>query len=226
MTAARSTDRPVTPTDEDYLKAIYSVQLDHEKASTSMIAGRLGFAPATVTGQLKKLAEQGWVTYSPYRGASLTSTGRAVAVEVVRHHRLIESFLAGVLGIPWDRVHDEAERLEHALSEYMEDRIDEYLGYPSADPHGAPIPTRDGAVDETDRLRLRELRVGDHATVVEVIDRDPGLLVYLESIGLRPGTRIEVTAIEPYDELISVRLGDTSRTVGPASADQVIVRRL
>jgi DtxR family Mn-dependent transcriptional regulator len=225
VTAARSNERPVTATDEDYLKAIYAIELDHDRAATSMLAERLGFSPATVTGQLKKLHEQGWIVYSPYRGASLTDTGRAIALEVLRHHRLIEAFLSHALKIPWDRVHDEAERLEHALSEYLEDRIDEYLGHPSVDPHGAPIPTRAGLVADSGRLRLGDLAVGEKAEIVEVSDRDSGLLAHLESIGLRPGTELSVLSVEPFDGLITIRTAEGSRTIGSTSAGQIIVRK-
>jgi DtxR family Mn-dependent transcriptional regulator len=125
-----------TEADENYLKEIYTLGLDHANITNSLLADRLGYSPSTITGQLKKLANLQWVVYEPYQGVTLTETGRAIALEVIRHHRLIETYLAQALNIPRDRVNEEAEKLEHALSEYLEERIDELLGHPSTDPHG------------------------------------------------------------------------------------------
>src|SRR5512146_806134 len=146
-----------TEADENYLKEIYTLQLDHAPVSTSALADRLGYSSATVTGMLKKLASLHWVIYEPYQGVTLTETGRAIALEVIRHHRLIETYLAQALNIPWDRVHAEADRLEHALSEYLEERIDDLLGHPSFDPHGSPIPTPEGSIQPLDRRPLSTL---------------------------------------------------------------------
>ena len=213
-----------TETDENYLKEIYELSLDHEHVTTSMLADRLGHSPPTVTGQLKKLASLKWVVYAPYQGVTLTDTGRAIALEVIRHHRLIETFLAQALGIPWDRVHAEAEKMEHTLSEYLEERIDELLDHPSVDPHGAPIPSRDGVIPDTHRLRLVDLPVGTTAQVVEVSDRDPDLLVYLDKLNLRPGMEFEVLNVEPIDGLITIRAANRIDTLGQNSASRIFVK--
>ena len=143
--------------EENYLKETYALQLDHDQVTTSMLAQRIGHSAPTVTGMLKRLSGRKWVTYEPYRGVTLTKSGKAAALDVIRRHRLLETFLTRVLDIPWDRVHAEAERLEHALSDYLEGRIDEYLGHPERDPHGSPIPAADGSIDEPDRLHLSDL---------------------------------------------------------------------
>ncbi len=179
----------ITEADQNYLKEIYSLELDHHQVTTSMLADRFGFSPATVTGMLKKLSHNGWVAYEPYQGVMLTDDGRKIALEVVRHHRLIETFLARALDIPWERLHDEAEKLEHVLSDYLEARIDERLGFPTSDPHGSPIPSVDGLITDAGRTRLANLDAGAEAEVVEVYDRDPELLARLEELGLTPGTK-------------------------------------
>lgn len=212
-----------TETDQDYLKEIYMLELDHEHATTTLLADRLGFSAATVTGQLKKLAGLDLVSYSPYRGVTLTDAGRLIALETIRHHRLLETYLAQALGVPWDRVHVEAERLEHAISEYLEDRIDEMLDHPITDPHGSPIPSREGAMTDNGRLRLTSLEPGDRADIIEVNDRDPRLLERLDHLGLTLGTRIVVESIEPVDGLITIAVGAQRHTLGQTSAGQLIV---
>ena len=189
-----------------------------------MLADRLGCSPPTITGQLKKLANLHWVIYQPYRGVSLTNTGRAIALEVIRHHRLIETYLAQALGIPWDRVHEEAEKMEHALSEYLEERIDELLGHPSVDPHGAPIPSRDGVIRDANRLRLVDLPAGAIAEIVEVNDRDPNFLIHLDRLNLHSGTQFEVLSVEPIDGLITIRAFSQVHTLGQTSASRILVK--
>ena len=176
--------------EENYLKETYALRLEHTRVTTSMLADRVGHSAPTVTGMVKKLAGRKWVTYEPYQGVTLTRSGKAAALEVIRHHRLLETYLTRALGVPWDRVHDEAEKLEHVLSEYLEDLIDEYLGHPERDPHGSPIPTRDGSIKEPDRLRLSDLPAGSLAQVVEVGDREPGLLARLDEMQLGLTTRL------------------------------------
>jgi DtxR family Mn-dependent transcriptional regulator len=212
-----------TETDQNYLKEIYMLELDHDHATTNLLADRLGFSAATVTGQLKKLAGLNLVAYSPYRGATLTQAGRSIALETIRHHRLLETYLAQALGVPWDRVHVEAERLEHVISEYLEDRIDEMLDHPVVDPHGSPIPSREGTMLETRGVRLTDLQAGERAEIIEVNDRDPRLLERLDELGLRLGTRLRVFAIEPLDGLIVVEVGSEKHTLGQTSASQIIV---
>ncbi len=214
----------ITETDQNYLKETYALQLEHDHVTTSMLADRVGASAATVTGMLKKLAERQWVAYEPYKGVTLTETGRSIALEVVRHHRLLETYLSKALGIPWDKVHDEAERLEHVISEYLESRIDELLDHPAIDPHGSPIPAHDGSIRESARLHLTDVRAGTDCEIVEVSDRDPGLLARLDRLKLHPGTRLQVLGVEPIDGLITLRVATESLVLGSKTASQVIVR--
>ncbi len=190
--------------EENYLKETYSLQLEHDQVTTSMLADRIGHAAPSVTGMIKKLASRKLVSYEPYRGMTLTKSGRVAALEVIRHHRLLETFLTRTLGVPWDRVHDEAEKLEHVLSEYLEGLIDEYLGHPAIDPHGSPIPALDGSIKELDRLRLSDLPAGSFAQVVEVSDREPALLVRLGAMHLGLEAKLQVLEVEPVDRLITI----------------------
>lgn len=216
----------ITEADQNYLKEIYGLELDHQQVTTSMLADRFGFSPATVTGMLKKLSQRGWVAYERYQGVTLTDDGRKIALEVIRHHRLLETYLARALDIPWDRLHEEAEKLEHVLSDYLEARIDESLGYPTSDPHGSPIPAADGSMSDSGRLRLANLANGDRAEVVEVNDRDPDLLGRLEELRLIPGAKVSVEAVEPLDGLLTLRVGKDSVVVGQTTANRVFVKRL
>jgi DtxR family Mn-dependent transcriptional regulator len=204
----------LTQSMENYLKAIFEIQEWADRASTSSIAERMSIAPPSVTAMVKKLAELRLVTHEPYQGVRLTRAGEMAAAEVVRHHRLIEKYLADALGVPWDRVHEEAEKLEHVISEDLEDRIDGALGYPTVDPHGAPIPARDGRVSRVTALPLSESAGGDRVVVVEVDDRDPGLLRYLGDRQLFPGTAVEVVRVEPYGGATVLRVGDNEFSIG------------
>ena len=215
-----------TEADENYLKEIYTLELDHEPVTTSMLADRFGYSPATITGMLKKLSNLGWVDYEPYRGVSLTNAGRMIALEVIRHHRLIETFLVQALNIPWERVHVEAEKLEHALSEYLEERIDELLGHPAYDPHGAPIPSLDGQIQNPERLRLADLAAGDKAVIVEVNDRNLDLLAHLTRLQIHPQSKIRVISVEPIDGLITIQVSGQTHTLGQTSASQILVKKL
>jgi DtxR family transcriptional regulator, Mn-dependent transcriptional regulator len=196
--------------EENYLKAIYEQQYERGSmwVTTSALAHQLGVSPASVTEMLKKLAghEPMLLVYERYHGVQLTEEGLSAAREVVRHHRLIESFLIQALGYPWDRVHAEAHRLEHAISEEMEDRIADYLGEPGRDPHGAPIPRRDGGVEALDDVKLSDLPLGQPARVRRVLDEDPALLRYLGELGLIVGARLEITERAPFDGPLFVRL--------------------
>ena len=185
-----------TPAAEDYLKAIYQIGRSGEAATTSALAAHLDVAPASVTGMVKKLAVAGLVEHAKYQGARLTETGRLVAVETIRHHRLVETYLYQALGVPWDRLHAEAEAWEHVLSEDLEARMDAALGHPTHDPHGAPIPTPDLELDEGDLLPLARLEPGQEATVARVSDHDAGLLRRVGAAGLYPGTRFLLRAAD------------------------------
>lgn len=199
---------------EDYLKTIYEIECEQGRVATTVLAERLHVAPASATGMLKKLAETNLVAYERYQGVELTDAGRRIALEVIRHHRLIELYLAETLNVPWDRVHEEAEQLEHGLSEYLEDRIDAMLGSPVADPHGAPIPLRDGSLPPRSDVRLTDLQPDQPAVVAEVSDRDPALLRYVGRLGLYPGTRVLVLAKAPFDGPITVRVADLEQVLG------------
>ncbi len=204
--------RGVSSAIEDYLKAIFD--LGGEGVKTQSLADALGVSAASVTGMLGKLAELNLVAYEKYRGASLTESGRKIALETLRHHRLIETYLAEALGYPWHAVHDEAERLEHVISEDFEARIAEHLGHPSFDPHGDPIPQLDGTLPESHALPLTELGVGQEAILTRITDQRSEVLVYLEAHGLRPGARVTVLEHAPFDG--PVILGCEGRSVALA----------
>jgi DtxR family transcriptional regulator, Mn-dependent transcriptional regulator len=208
---------------EDYLKTIFDLQREHGKVATTVLAERLGLTPASVTGMIKKLAGMHLLEHEPYQGVVLTPAGEKIALEVIRHHRLLERYLAEALGVPWDRVHDEADNWEHVLSEDLEDRIDAMLGYPTTDPHGAPIPARDGSIAPPVRERLADLLPGQSATIAEVSDHDSALLRYLGELGLYPGARVEVLAVAPFGGPLTVRLGETEHALGREAAGFVSV---
>jgi len=208
---------------QDYLKAIYKLQEQAELAPTSALADSLGVAPASVTNMCKKLAELNLVEYEPYQGVKFTPAGKKVALEIVRHHRLIELYLAEALKVPWDRVHEEAEKLEHVISEDLEDRMAAALGDPLFDPHGAPIPTRTGTISQQPSGRLADMRAGDRLTVVEVDDHDPELLRYLGSMGLYPGTEVMLLAYAPFDGPLTLCIGEDQHNLGYQAAKAVMV---
>jgi len=209
---------------EDYLKAVYELERrGGGTAATNALAERLRVAPASVSGMVRRLAEQGLLAYERYRGVRLTDAGRRAALRTLRRHRIIESYLATVLGYPWDRVHAEAERLEHAASDELIDRMAAALGDPAFDPHGAPIPTRDGAVDEPHLTPLSELAVGQRARVVRVSDENDELLRYLADLGLLPGTEVLLVGRAPFDGPLTVDVGERAQTIGAGVARQVLV---
>ncbi len=208
---------------EDYLKAIYDLGRSGEAVTTSALAERLGVTSASVTGMVKKLAEMHLVTHEPYRGVVLAEAGRRIALEVIRHHRLVERYLHDALGVPWDRVHAEAERIEHVLSEDIEARMDAALGHPTTDPHGAPIPTLDLVLTEPDVTPLADLAAGQHGVVAEVSDHDADLLRYVGDLGLYPQTPLDVVAVAPFDGPITVRVDGEERTVGQKAARYIFI---
>ncbi|GIK42522.1 MAG: transcriptional regulator [Chloroflexota bacterium] len=208
---------------QDYLKAIYKLQERSEQVPTSALAELLGVAPASVTNMCKKLAELHLVEYEPYQGVKFTPAGKKLALEIVRHHRLIELYLAEALNVPWDRVHEEAEKLEHVISEDLEDRMAAALGNPLFDPHGAPIPSRAGAISEQPSGRLVDMRVGDRLIVVEVDDDDPEMLRYLGSMGLYPGTELLLLSHAPFDGPLTLCIGDTQHNLGYQAAKSILV---
>jgi DtxR family transcriptional regulator, Mn-dependent transcriptional regulator len=208
---------------EDYLKAIYAIGRGAGPAATNEIAQRLAIAPASVSGMVRRLADQGLLAYERYRGVRLTDAGRRAALRTLRRHRVIEAYLAKALDYPWDRVHAEAERLEHAASDELIDRMAATIGEPEVDPHGAPIPTREGSVDETIHTSLAELDIGASGFIVRVEDEDPEMLRYLAELALVPGKRVVLKARAPYDGPITVVLGRHELSIGPALAAHVLV---
>jgi DtxR family transcriptional regulator, Mn-dependent transcriptional regulator len=209
---------------EDYLKQIYHLQDTEGTVGSAALAARLHVSAPSVTNMVKRLHDVGLVSHSPYRGIDLTPVGRTLALEVIRHHRLIELYLAEFLGMPWDKVHDEAERLEHVISEDLESRMAEKLGQPGFDPHGDPIPTSEGTVPDVPSRPLWEAPIGERVTVARVSDRDPGLLAFLADIGLIPGSTVFVTDVSPYAGTQTVRIGETEHVVGADLARSIRVR--
>jgi DtxR family transcriptional regulator, Mn-dependent transcriptional regulator len=215
----------ISPAIEDYLKAIYTLGRSQPQVTTSLLAEHLGFKPASVTGMLKTLSDMHLVAYTPYHGVGLTAAGERIALEVVRHHRLIELYLVEALGYAWDEVHDEAEKLEHHISEKLEARIAARLGEPNFDPHGDPIPTLEGTLPSGSDARLADLNVGDRGTIARVRDQHPERLRYLADLGLVPGAPIEVVASAPFDGPISVRIGDAVHPLDRRIAREIYVVR-
>jgi DtxR family Mn-dependent transcriptional regulator len=183
---------------QDYLRAIHALQEAGGRVSTSALAERMGVSSPSASAAVKKLAAQGLVRHERYRGVSLTSNGARVAIELVRHHRLLEQYLSETLGVGIDQVHAEADRLEHALSEELEARIDERLGFPTHDPHGDPIPNAELEVARTDLRSLGELEPGEQATIRRVPDADTQLLRYLSSLKLVPGEAVKLLSVAPF----------------------------
>jgi DtxR family transcriptional regulator, Mn-dependent transcriptional regulator len=200
---------------EDYAKAIYVLETrGDEPVSTNALADRLGVTPGSVSAMIKKLDDADLVTHTPYRGVRLTAAGRRTALEVIRHHRLLELFLAEVLEMPWDRVHQEAEVLEHVLSSELEEIIAAKLGNPTHDPHGDPIPTPDFEIEELETRSLAELEPGDHGVFVRVSDSDSAMLRYLGDRGVTPGAELEVVERQPFGGPLFVRVGPAVHPLG------------
>jgi DtxR family transcriptional regulator, Mn-dependent transcriptional regulator len=225
MAAIDRTRTAPTEAMENYVKAIYGLQRRGPgPVSTNALAQRLSVTPASASGMVKKLAERGLATHVPYRGVELSAEGEALALEVLRHHRLLELYLAESLGVPWDRVHDEAEVLEHVLSEELEELIAAKLGNPTHDPHGDPIPTRDGHIDEAETSSLDALEPGAKGTFVRVSDSDPEMLRWLAERGISPGDRFEVTDRQPFGGPLFVRFGDETHVLGGGLAQAMRVQ--
>jgi DtxR family transcriptional regulator, Mn-dependent transcriptional regulator len=204
---------------QDYAKAIYMLQVrGGGLATTNALAERLAVTPGSASSMVKKMGDMGLVTHAPYKGVRLTKRGLRVALEVVRHHRLLELYLAESLGLPWDRVHDEAEVLEHVLSEELEELIASKLGHPTHDPHGDPIPTRDGHITEQETESLEDLPAGARGKFVRISDSDPRMLRYLSERGVSPGDSFEVVDKQPFGGPLFVRFGDSVHVLGGALA--------
>lgn len=226
-------DKTLTPAVEDYLKTIYNLREDSPIAdaddtggvSTQAVAARLGVAAPSATAMIKKLAGLGLVRHTPYHGVELSADGEKVALEVIRHHRLSETFLTRVLGIEWDKAHEEAEKWEHVLSEEVEARMAALLGDPTHDPHGAPIPTLDGRIAHDSASPLAEIEAGTRVVVRRVSDEDAALLRHLQKVGLIPGAEVEVLRAVPTEGVIQIRVGKQQHIVGLAPASAVLVEK-
>lgn len=204
---------------EDYVKTIYShTEWQDDPITPSGLAARLGLAASSVTEMVKKLAASGLVTHVPYGAVTLTAEGRMLALRMLRRHRLIETWLVDSFGYSWDEVHDEAEVLEHALSDRLLEAIADQLGHPTRDPHGDPIPSRDGVVDRADAVQLALATDGQRGRVVRISDRDPELLRYLEAEGIRLDSPVHVEGRRPFGGALAVRVGDSEHDVGNEAA--------
>ncbi len=213
MSAALQHD-VLTRSVEDYLKAIYRLSPHGRTASTSEIAQRLELSPASVSGMVKRLSEQGLLEHVPYKGVQLTAEGRRAALRMLRRHRLIEAYLVAFLGYTWDTVHDEAERLEHAVSDTLVERMAAVLGNPTVDPHGDPIPTPDGDIDEPAGMPLSDVPAGASAVIRQVEEGQPDRLRYIASLGLRPGVRVSVVDRQPFQGPVTIEVAGETHVIG------------
>ncbi|HET9465805.1 MAG TPA: metal-dependent transcriptional regulator [Gemmatimonadales bacterium] len=212
--SAAVANEPLTRSVEDYLKAIYQLSPEGRPASTSEIANLLALSPPSVTGMVKRLSEHGLLEHVPYRGVQLTEDGRRAALRMVRRHRLIEAYLVEFLGYSWDTVHEEAERLEHAVSDTMVERMAGALGHPSVDPHGDPIPAADGSIHELACTALADVPVGETVEIRRVNESQPERLRYIGSLGLRPGVHVRVVDRQPIDDLVTIEVGTEKQVIG------------
>jgi DtxR family Mn-dependent transcriptional regulator len=214
-----ASSEPVSPAMEDYAKAIYALEeRGGGSVSTNSLAGRLGVSPASASGMVRRLGELGLASHAPYHGVQLTPAGRRIALEVLRHHRLLELYLSRSLGVPWDRVHQEAEVLEHHLSEELEELIFAQLGEPTHDPHGDPIPARDLTVETRPTRSLQTLAPGARGRFVRISDSEPEMLRYLAARGISPGDELEVEDKQPFDGPVFVRFDSGVHVLGGALA--------
>ena len=223
MSARTST---ISPAMEDYLKAIHQIAEDTGggPVQTQALSDRLQVSTASVTGMMKKLDQYKLVEHEPYRGVVLTPRGEQVALEVLRHHRLLELYLVEQLGMSWEEVHAEADRLEHVISEGLEDRIAAALGQPERDPHGDPIPARDGTVPSDPWQRLTAVAAGSTVEILRVSDRDPRLLQYLAERGLRPGATVSVESVDELAGVITLSVDGTTSTLALTTVTEISVR--
>ena len=216
----------LSPAVEDYAKAIFALHQELQgPVTTTAVAERLGVTAASASGMVRRLHEHGLVEHMPYKGVELTAEGRRVALRVLRHHRLLETYLAESLGVPWDRVHDEAEVLEHALSDDLEALIAAKLGHPTHDPHGDPIPSAELVLDERPNECLAALEAGVCGVLSRVSDAEPEMLRYLAARGIAPGARFEVLERQPFDGPLFVRFGDDVHVLGGELARAMSVER-
>lgn len=215
---------PLSAAVEDYLKAIYALRAEGASiVTTQALAARMNVTAPSATAMVKKLAGLGLANHEPYRGVELTASGEKIALEIIRHHRILETYLSQVLGLEWDKVHDEADRLEHVLSEEVEARMAEALGHPARDPHGAPIPNLDGEIPDSDEKPLSQTQQGEHLVVRHVADENAGVLRHLSELGIRPDAQIEVLRAEKDEGVLVLRVDGQNCTLGAAPAQAVFV---
>jgi DtxR family Mn-dependent transcriptional regulator len=222
---AATVREPLTASVEDYLKAIYNLSPEGRPASTSDIAHRLELSAPSVSGMVKRLSEQGLLEHVPYKGVQLTNEGRRAALRMIRRHRIIETYLVDRLGYPWDTVHAEAERLEHAVSDTLIQRMADALGNPHADPHGEPIPTADGLIEEISATPLPEIPLGDTVEIRRVTAGDPERLRYLASLDLKPGAIITVVERQPFQGPITLRISGRLQVLGHELGSSLLCSR-
>ncbi|MCH8872284.1 metal-dependent transcriptional regulator [candidate division KSB1 bacterium] len=213
----------ITQAVQDYLKIIFKLANNGKAVSTNAIAEKLQISQASVTGMIKKLSDLKLTTHRPYYGVELTQTGRKIALEIIRHHRLLELYLAEALGYSWDQVHDEAEKLEHVISEEFEDKMAKILGNPTADPHGAPIPSKDGLIEERTLECLSVIDAGQKVQVKEVSDKDPEMLRYLGDIGIFPDVMIDVMEKAPFGGPLLIKVAGKEYNLGERLTDNILV---
>lgn len=212
-----------THTIEDYLKAIYKLEENGELATPALIGALVGFSATAVNNTLKKLVKMKLVTYKPYSEVKLTKSGKKIALEVIRHHRLLELYLVEAVGLSWDQVDTEAEKLEHVLSESLEERIDQLLGSPKTDPHGEPIPTKEGEVETPECQRLSKVELGEIVRVRKVDDSRSDLLRYLGGLGIYPEVKLKLLGKLPFDRALVVKIGKRQRVIGIEAANRIFV---
>jgi DtxR family transcriptional regulator, Mn-dependent transcriptional regulator len=221
------TIQELAPRISDCLKVIFTMQDRGQKVTTSAVSEQLGVSDATVTMLFKDFAEAGWVEHAPYHGVRLTPVGASKAMEVIRHHRLLELYLARELGYSWDKVHAEADKLEHVISEEFEDKVDALLGYPTVDPHGDPIPSKDGIIAVRKGCTLTQLKVGQVALILRINDQNPEKLCYLGQLGLYPETSVQMLGRAPFSGPIRILVGEkplqVEHMLGVELAEQIIV---
>jgi DtxR family transcriptional regulator, Mn-dependent transcriptional regulator len=213
----------LSPSVEDYMKAIYKSRVDNGHVATQQLADRLGVSAPAVSKMMRRLAELRLISHAPYQSVELTRAGEKMALEIIRHHRLLELYLVNAMGFTWDSVHEEAERLEHHISEDFEDRIDELLGHPAACPHGDPIPTRAGVIARTSNRSLARQQKPEQLVVSRVSDEDAELLRYFKSLGVVPGAAVEFVRQEPFEGPFVLRIGGKLARITPQAAREVFV---
>jgi DtxR family Mn-dependent transcriptional regulator len=223
VTDQRPPDESYSKANEDFLKAVYLLQQEHDRVQTSVLAEALGISAPSTTEMAKKLAKANLVIHEPYRGVRLTSAGERVALEIVRNHRLLELFLVQTLGYSWDEVHEEAEQLEHAVSDRLIQRIAEYLGNPRYDPHGDPIPGPEGDIHARELTPLSDWPVGKEGLVARLRDQSPDMLRYLDEKGLVIAAQVRVIKTDPFEGPLTLLVDGSEQVIGVNVAQYVLI---